>query len=373
MANVTAYFQAGATIGDLSENLSYADIKRMWVAGGAMFQAAATIGELSSDIVQGDVLRIAFVTLTPQTDRNAILLQVTMPRGAIPFMLGETTHLAWCWKLAREDGTVMGFTSHDEDIAYQGVTYKASTGFAPTAVSTSSDMSVDNLDAEGFISDESITVTDLRNGKYNNAEIEVFLCDYTDLNQGVFILRRGHLGEVTYGDNKFTAEIRGLMENFSQKSGKVTSRVCRTSLGSTLCKIHTSEYTASGTVTAIDNDGFYIDVTQDEDYYTYGLITWVTGDNKDLQMEVKEHSGDKIKLFLPMPHAVKIGDTFTICAGCDGNATTCKNRFNNLINFRGEPYTPGNNYAASYPVSTSDNIVSEGESPKRAVYDWGDK
>lgn len=351
----------------------YGDLQRVYTPGGLTISGQAAINVTDGVAHYGDIMKIAFVTLTNITDSFPLLLNVETLGAAVPWMQDNVTTIAWCWKLTRQDGTVMGFTSHDVDIVYDGVTYKASTGFAPTAVSTSSDISTDNLDATGMISDDSIKAEDLRAGKYNNAGIMVFLINYEDPTAEIFILRRGTLGEVTYGDNQFTSEIRGLMEAFQQKSGKVTSKTCRTCLGSTLCKLSMAAYTENGTVTAVDSEGFYISNSHVADYFTYGVITWLTGLNAGTQMEIKKYAADGfVTLFLPMAHAVGIGDTFTIAAGCDGNATTCKNRFNNLANFRGEPYTPGNNYAVSYPVSTSGNIVSEGDSPRRAVYDWGE-
>jgi len=356
-----------------SDFAHFGDIRRVYTPGGLIISGHANLNDVADNFRFGDLMKICFVTLEDITDNWPILLNVAQLDTAVSWLQDAVTTIAWCWKITRQDGTVMGFTSHDVDIVLDGVTYKAKTGFAPTAVSTSDDMSVDNLDADGMISDESITTEDLRSGLYNNADIEVFLCNYEDLTEDIFILRRGSIGEVNYGDNKFTAEIRGLMEAYSQKSGKITSKSCRTYLGSSLCKIAMSAFTETGTVTAVDTDGFYISNSHEADYFTYGVITWLTGLNKDTEIEVKKYSSNGyVELFLPMSHNVGIGDTFSIVAGCDGNATTCRSRFNNLTNFRGEPYTPGNNYAVNYPVSTAGNIVSEGESPKRAVYDWGD-
>jgi len=42
-----------------------------------------------------------------------------------------------------------------------------------------------------------------------------------------------------------------------------------------------------------------------------------------------------------MPFDIAIGDSFEIQAGCDKTFETCINRFNNAINFRGEPHMPG--------------------------------
>jgi uncharacterized phage protein (TIGR02218 family) len=36
--------------------------------------------------------------------------------------------------------------------------------------------------------------------------------------------------------------------------------------------------------------------------------------------------------------------------GCSKTATTCRVKFNNLLNFRGFPHIPGEDWLASYPV-----------------------
>jgi uncharacterized phage protein (TIGR02218 family) len=42
-----------------------------------------------------------------------------------------------------------------------------------------------------------------------------------------------------------------------------------------------------------------------------------------------------------MPYTIETGDRFTIVAGCDKSSKTCIEKFNNIINFRGEPDVPG--------------------------------
>ena len=77
------------------------------------------------------------------------------------------------------------------------------------------------------------------------------------------------------------------------------------------------------------------------EYFQGGLVTWLTGLNAGLQHEVKLYTPGYVCLFQPAPYAIVIGDTYTISAGCDKVHSTCKNRFNNVINMRAEPHDPG--------------------------------
>jgi uncharacterized phage protein (TIGR02218 family) len=109
---------------------------------------------------------------------------------------GEVTTLATCWRLERLDGWARGFTDHDRDLLIDGLAYVASTGFLPSAVKTGSDLSVDNLDVEGFLDDSALTPEELAAGLFDGARIEVFLVNWADLGHGRLILRKGFLGEV---------------------------------------------------------------------------------------------------------------------------------------------------------------------------------
>jgi len=80
--------------------------------------------------------------------------------------------------------------------------------------------------------------------------------------------------------------------------------------------------------------------------YTFGLIEFTNGANNGLSMELKDYlfksgSGGTITLALPMPFTINTGDTYSLSKGCDKTIKTCFERFNNVLNFRGEPAVPG--------------------------------
>ena len=304
-----------------------------------------------------------------------LFVQALVDPHPYPWMCDEVTTGAYCWKLERTDGTVMGFTSHDKDLTIDGITYKAATGFDPTSVDTTNTLSVDNLEIEGMLSSDAITEADLKCGKYDYAKILIFKCNYLNLSDPIFIIRKGCLGEVTFGKNGFQSEVRGMMELLQQQAGEVCQKNCRAHLGDSKCKINLSNYTKTGTVTAVNLDEtFYTTLTDMDSAYAYGVITFTSGQNNGAQYEIKDstQANGMLDLFLPAVFPISVGDTFTVSMGCDGNLSTCKKRFNNILNFRGEPYTPGNIYMANYPVTKTNNTVSVGGNVSRGDYDWGD-
>ncbi len=102
-------------------------------------------------------------------------------------------------------------------------------------------------------------------------------------------------------------------------------------------------YTVTGTLTSVTAAYVFADAARTElgDYFSHGLLTFTSGANAGLSMEVREYNAGKFTLFLPMPHAIAIGDAYSAVAGCDKYVDTCIGRFCNALNFRGEPHVPG--------------------------------
>lgn len=82
-----------------------------------------------------------------------------------------------------------------------------------------------------------------------------------------------------------------------------------------------------------------------------GRVTWLSGPNSGDIEEVKEWdlSGKRIKLILKMPRLITVGDVLTITAGCDKIFSTCKDTFDNSLNFHGEHLVPGQNVTLDFP------------------------
>lgn len=255
----------------------------------------------------------------------------------------EVTTLATCWKMTRRDGQVAGFTDFDQNIVVDSLTYEAKTGFSPTAIASSANLNVDNLDVEGMLSAESIRAEDVLAGIYDFAEIEIFLVDYTAPAMGRLMLHQGWLGEIALHQGRFVAEVRGLTQKLTQHVTSLYSPSCRATLGDEKCKLVMTSFTHEGTVTSVNNYYNYSDssMAQADHYFAAGKVSFISGANAGFSMEVKEFKNGEFVLVLPLPYEIAIGDTYTAFAGCNKNFDTCCKRFNNAVNFRGEPHVPG--------------------------------
>lgn len=268
--------------------------------------------------------------------------------GLIAHFGQEVTTLAWCWRVTRTDAQVFGFTTHDRDLTFGGLTYSAESGFAASAAQSKLGSSVDNLDISGAISADVISAADILAGLWDGATVVVSICNWDDLSQGTLIVQTGTLGNLQAAGNGFTCEIRSLSQSLQNTLGRVITRRCDANLGDTRCGINLATYTVSGSASADSADGMTFTAST-LPASGGGLLTWTSGSNLGRAMEIKTAAAGSITLALPMHAAIVAGDTYSASAGCDKNLSTCRDTYANAINFRGCPHIPGPDAVLAYP------------------------
>jgi len=273
---------------------------------------------------------------------------------------GVTT-LAHCWVLRRRDGAVQGFTDHDEDIVLDGVTCRAGTGFTASEATSRFDLSVANVEISGALADASLSEADLAAGRYDAAEVATWLVDWREPSLRL-LTARGTLGEVRREGAAFTAELRGIADLLSQESGRFYNARCNADLGDSRCRVDlaAAALRGSGTVGAVTGASMFVATGLSgvaADVFSAGRLTWSSGANAGLAVEVKQHrvAGGQavLSLWQAMPEPLAAGDAFVVTAGCDKRFATCRDRFANALNFRGFPHIPGNDFVISYPTPGS--------------------
>jgi len=288
---------------------------------------------------------------------------------------GVTT-LCRCWKLTRRDSVVQGFTDHDGDLTFDGVTYRAGTGFTSSEATDRFGLSVDGAEIAGALSDTSLLDGDLAAGRYDAAKVETWLVDWSDVSLRI-LTARSTLGEVKREGQAFSAELRGHADSLSQECGRLFTARCGADLGDAHCTVNLSapalrgegaiaSVAATSALVASGLDAFA------EGWFTGGKLTWSSGANDGLSVEIKDHrviSGHaRLSLWQAMPEPLANGDTFVVTAGCDKQFDTCRDRFANAANFRGFPQIPGNDFLIAAPDAGGGN---DGKSLVDPSGGWG--
>lgn len=272
-----------------------------------------------------------------------------IPIALASHMTGEVTTLAQCWKITRRDGEVFGFTSHDANFEFDGVVYLSSSAMTPSQVEVNGSMAVDNLDVIALLDNDLIVEADIFAGKWDYASVELFRVNWADLSQGAERLITGRLGEVSFGGPQFVAELRSLTQSLQQTIGRAYGPSCDVNLGDSICGINLASWTETGAVTTVTSQSAFSDSsrTEDANYFRYGKLLWLTGNNAGISIEVKETSGSPatdFELQDSMPYVIQIGDTYSVYKGCNKVRTDTENgcaSFDNVENFQGFDMIPG--------------------------------
>lgn len=283
--------------------------------------------------------------------------------GLADHLASGATTLAWCWRITRIDGEVFGFTDHDQPLTFDGTTFEPESGLIASEVRAGSDLAVDAQDAEGVLNSDRITETDILDGRWDNAEVEVWRVNWQDPAQRV-LLRRGAIGQVRRGRMIFVAEVRSMAHVLQQTVGRVYQAACDAELGDGRCKVNlnSSAFRGTGSVVSLQRsrafiasglDGF------DDGWFSLGTVEWTGGANSGRRAEILLHSkisGVVTVILLEEPvRAIAEGDSFIIRAGCDKRVSTCREKFDNVVNFRGFPHIPGQDAVIRYATKDGAN------------------
>ena len=267
-----------------------------------------------------------------------------------------TTTLSWCWRVSRSDGVALGFTDHDRALSFDGTVFEPESGFAASEIRAGSDLAVDAQDATGVLTSDRITETDILEGRWDNAAVELWRVNWADTSQRV-LLRRGAVGQIRRGRMAFVAEVRSLAHVLGQTVGRTFQSGCDARLGDARCGIDLENpiYKGTGVVMDMLRDRAFMAsglAGFEAGWFTSGTLTWTSGANAARITEVLSHGIDgsitSLTLLEAPVRAIAEGDSFIARAGCDKRIVTCSAKFANVANFRGFPNIPGQDAVLRY-------------------------
>lgn len=268
------------------------------------------------------------------------------------------TTVARCWKLTRADGVVMGFTDHDRNLRFDGVTFRADSGLSARAVEASAGLAVDNSEAMGALVDAGLTEADIMAGRYDGAEVELWEINWEAPAQRR-IAFRGTLGEITRAGGAFRAELRGLTEALGQARGRVFQPHCGAVLGDAACGFDLSApgfraEVAAEAVLAPHSFTFAALEGFSDRWFAFGRLEVLDGPAAGLSGVIRSDrmGADglrRVELWQGLAQLPRPGDMLRLEAGCDKRAETCRFKFANFVNFRGFPHIPREDWVLRYP------------------------
>jgi hypothetical protein len=177
----------------------------------------------------------------------------SLSAAMLTHLAGEVITLATCWKVTLQDGTILGFTDHNQNLLVAGVTYVATVGYSASELQSNDQLSVDNVSLIGNMDGTLIVSDQIRAGRWDYAQVEVFRVNHQDLTMGTIPMRKGRLGETKQGNIVIESELRGQTQFLQQSIGRLYQPTCDTNLYSPVCGVrpdppvwvHNTNYTAN--------------------------------------------------------------------------------------------------------------------------------
>ena len=267
------------------------------------------------------------------------------------FFATELEGVATFWRILRKDGVTLGFTSHDRALYFDGLNHRAAPGMVPSAIRKSSSLTSDSAEVQGVLSASSIRSDDLRAGRYDGAVVQIGAIDWETLDS--MLLYHGTLGRITEDGNAFNAELVSAKAAFEEDLVPRTSPSCRAQFCGKGCNLSAANFTAIHRVTSVDPDQNLVAFSQVVgELYIGGELRWMDGPDTGRRSEIIDLDADGLILTDPVDPDTPPGTRAVLKEGCDHTIATCHSRFANAVNFRGEPFLPGNDLLARYPLPT---------------------
>jgi len=262
----------------------------------------------------------------------------------------STTSIATCWQLQLKNGSSLGFTNMDFALEVDGIKYHANSGFYPSSLLTSKQLKEADFEAYGILDSQLINEKDILAGLYDDAQVMIFLVDYLNPSHGKIVLKSGYIGDIKIKGQQFIAKICGPIQACDKTIGCLYSSLCRTKFADDRCKMCKTSFSKTGIISEVLSEIKFSDLSriEPESYFAFGEITFSTGLNAGRTTEVRSSITNVIELMLPLPDPLQKGDKYTIIAGCDKQFSTCITKFNNALNFRGEPHIPQSDRISLY-------------------------
>lgn len=255
------------------------------------------------------------------------------------------------WRLERRDGVTLGFTSHDRDLAFDGLVHRTAPGMVPSAIRRTADFEADSAEVAGALSHDSIREADLAAGRFDGGSIAMGLVDWETLER--MTLYAGTIGTVGHEGAGFSAELRSVKDLLARQIVPRTAPTCRAEFCAEGCTLSANSFTHQASLAEMSADGGSVRVSGGPPAASlaFGTLRWIDGPEAGLTRRIEAVDGSWLMLDRTKEASIGPGTRIELREGCDHTLETCATRFSNAANFQGEPFLPGNDLLTRYPAA----------------------
>lgn len=250
--------------------------------------------------------------------------------------------LALAWRITRRDGISMGFTDHDQPIAFDGLTFDPVGGLEQESADAHLGLTLDTFGLSGAFASDALREQDLAAGLWDGAEITAWRVDWSAPERRVEVYR-GAFGSIKRAAHGFETEAVGASAKLDRAIGRVYARRCDAEVGDPRCGVAlnapvyrgvatVASIVAGEAVRVVGLDGFAAG------WFEGGVLQWGAAERRRVLAHRLVVDGAVLELDRAGP---PIGAAIIVTAGCDKRFETCRAKFANAVNFRGFAQMPG--------------------------------
>lgn len=268
--------------------------------------------------------------------------------GLVTLLERDETNFTFILKITKRNGAVIRLTSGVGDVSHDGDTYYSTPGFNLTSITSSAFGQAPTVDIDIPVEvGGPITPDDVTFGAMDSATVDIWMIDYLQPSAGVLAMFRGKISTAgVTNSGRASFQIEGFASDLMELVVETYSMTCPVSLGDARCQKNLDDFTFSATVdTVISRSAFTLTITAPDavdGWFANGALKFSSGANDGFAFDIRNWNQEsaRVDLWLPAIADVEVGDTLTIVAGCDKQAKTCSEKFDNIINFQGFPFLP---------------------------------
>jgi uncharacterized phage protein (TIGR02218 family) len=260
----------------------------------------------------------------------------------------ELETVATFWRIERSDGVTLGFTGHDRDVWFEGVRHAAAPGMVPSAIRRTIGTEPDSAEMAGALDHAALSAADLAGGRFEGAAVRVGLVDWeTGESETLFA---GSVGALSQAGEAFTAELLSAKAALERELVPRTAPTCRAEFCGPGCSLSAARFTHELEVSALDPASGAVQFSgiADPTALLWGEVRWVGGEAAGQSFGVIAADSAGLRFDRALPTDLALGARAVGLEGCDHTLETCATRFANAVNFRGEPFLPGNDLLVRY-------------------------
>jgi uncharacterized phage protein (TIGR02218 family) len=292
-----------------------------------------------------------------------------------PSLKGRNLHtISPIFSIVRQDGASLNFSSTTCPLVHAGLVFEPSGGISSSTRRNEVALQDQSMEVAGALTSDKITVEDLLAGRYKLARVTERVINHRYPFAEPLLIARFVIRDTEFDGMEWKADLVGLNSMLENEVGMTYGPKCKYRLyspspnaqGEAGCGVDRTEHliedvevlTVADSTLEFDAKGSasnFIPGSYADEAFQYGRLVWRTGLNAGLESEIRGYvqATRTVKLFAETPFDIEVGDRFDIEEGCDrvfDSPNGCL-KYDNQVNFGGEPFTVGADRALSTPTA----------------------